>query len=94
MTEALAARAWSDFNEIEREGGIVESLCACAFQRRIASARAALLKNVASGGAPLVGATIHLPAEAEPAPPAIESHAALVGLEPIRLEDAAVKAAA
>jgi methylmalonyl-CoA mutase len=93
LTETIAERAWGDFVEIERDGGIVESLRAGAFQGRITKARAALLNNVASGGAPLVGATIHS-VEAESASAAIESPAALDGLEPIHLEDAAVKAAA
>ena len=93
LTETLAERAWSDFSEIERDGGIVESLRAGAFQGRIAKARAALIKTIASGDAPLVGVTIHA-VEAEPASAAIESPATLDGLEPIRLEDAAAKAAA
>jgi methylmalonyl-CoA mutase len=93
LTETLAERAWSDFSEIERDGGIVESLRAGAFQGRIAKARAALIKTIASEDAPLVGVTIHA-VEAEPASAAIESPATLDGLEPIRLEDAAAKAAA
>ena len=86
-------RAWAEFQAIEREGGIVESLRAGAFQARIAKARAALVDAVASGSAPLVGATIHALDDAmsemtEPPYPVT-----LAGLEPLSLE-ASAKAAA
>ena len=93
LSEALAAQAWSEFQAIEREGGIVESLRSGTFQARIAKARAALVSGVASGFCPLVGATIH-PTE-EPPPTADRSAArptALFGLETVSLE-ASAKAA-
>lgn len=94
LTDALCKNAWAEFQAIEREGGIVESLRAGAFQARIAKARAALVANVASGAVPLVGATIHpsaesMPTSAEP----VAQPIALAGLAPLSLE-AAAKAAA
>ena len=59
LTDALAERAWAEFQTIEREGGIVESFRSGAFPARIAEARAALVAEVASGAAPLVGSTLH-----------------------------------
>ncbi len=98
LTEALAERAWSAFQAIEREGGIVESLRTGAFPARIAEARAALERSVTDGTMPLVGATLH-PAPADDdattttvRPGQAETLAAL-GLTPIRLEDFARTAA-
>ncbi len=98
LTEALAERAWSAFQAIEREGGIVASLRAGAFPARIAEARAALERSVADSTTPLIGATLH-PAPASedttatsPLPEQAETLAAL-GLAPIRLEDFAKAAA-
>jgi methylmalonyl-CoA mutase len=89
LTDALAGRAWSEFQQIEREGGIIESFRSGAFPARIAEARAALVAEVASGGAPLVGSTLYV---SEPSPDADEP-AVPRGLTPIRLE-ALAKAAA
>lgn len=95
LTDALAERAWSEFQAIEREGGLVESLEAGALQARIAAARAALQKAVADGDAPLVGATIYpAPNEAKhEAAPLRPSALAGLGLPPARLEDFAEAAA-
>jgi methylmalonyl-CoA mutase len=41
LTEALAERSWTEFQRIEREGGIVESLRAGALQERFARMKAA-----------------------------------------------------
>lgn len=91
LTDALAERAWAEFQKIEREGGIVESFRSGALPARIAEARNALIKDVASGDAPLVGSTLY---SAEPSAVADESAVeAPSGLAPIRLE-ALAKAAA
>jgi methylmalonyl-CoA mutase len=59
LTDALAERAWSEFRQIEREGGILESLRIGALQGRIATTREKLRAEVASGEAPLVGSTVY-----------------------------------
>jgi len=59
LTEALAERAWAEFQAIEREGGIVESIRAGALPKRVANARRALAAEVTSGRNPLVGSTVH-----------------------------------
>jgi methylmalonyl-CoA mutase len=88
LTAALAERAWSEFQAIEREGGIVASLGAGAFQARIAEARSALQKEVTDGEVPLVGATIYpAPGESGVADAGRrEDLLADLGLAPIRLE--------
>lgn len=95
LTDALAERAWSEFQALEREGGLIESLDAGAFQGRIEEARDALQKDVAGGDAPLVGATIYpAPGEAKAgAPPLTPDALSDVGLAPVRLEDFAERAA-
>ncbi|HEX8165273.1 MAG TPA: methylmalonyl-CoA mutase family protein [Beijerinckiaceae bacterium] len=55
LTDALAEKAWALFQEIEREGGIAESLKAGALQARIAAVRAAREKAVATRRDPLTG---------------------------------------
>lgn len=64
LTEALCAAAWKEFQAIEGEGGIMASLSAGAFQRRVAAARKARDAAIADGSHPIVGATLH-PAGAE-----------------------------
>jgi methylmalonyl-CoA mutase len=90
LTDALAERAWAEFQQIEREGGIVESLRSGALTARIAQARTALVTEVVDGKAPLVGSTVYSTGsdateKSTPAPPR--------GLQPVRLE-ALAKAAA
>ena len=85
LTDALAERAWADFQQIESEGGIVQSLSSGAFTQRIGAARVALRQSVASGTTPLVGATIYRDAAAEPEP---ASNAAGL-LAPVRIEEMA-----
>jgi methylmalonyl-CoA mutase len=60
LTQELARRAWAAFQEIEREGGIVESLEAGRFQARVAAQREALVKSFDDGEAGLVGATHYI----------------------------------
>ncbi|MFI5015088.1 MAG: methylmalonyl-CoA mutase family protein [Hyphomicrobiales bacterium] len=55
LTEALANKAWKLFQEIEREGGIVESLAEGRLQARIALVRAARQKEIAQRKAPITG---------------------------------------
>jgi methylmalonyl-CoA mutase len=92
LTDALAERAWSEFQAIEREGGIADSLRSGAFPSRIADARNALSAALRRGEAPLVGATIYQ-ATAEPesqaASPVASSSDDLV---PVRLEQLAAAA--
>jgi methylmalonyl-CoA mutase len=90
LSDALAERAWAEFQQIEREGGIVESLRSGALTARIAQARTALVTEVVDGKAPLVGSTVYSTGsdateKSTPAPPR--------GLQPVRLE-ALAKAAA
>ncbi|HVL71977.1 MAG TPA: methylmalonyl-CoA mutase family protein, partial [Beijerinckiaceae bacterium] len=55
LTEGLCERAWALFREIEGEGGIVASLQAGAVQARIAAARAARERDVATRREPITG---------------------------------------
>lgn len=54
-TEKLAAAAWELFRQVEREGGMVEALASGAWQRRLAAARAARAKDIATRRLPLTG---------------------------------------
>ena len=55
LAEDLAAEAWAEFQRIEREGGLVESLIAGAVQARIADRREVLMKDVARRKVPITG---------------------------------------
>ncbi|WP_232630120.1 methylmalonyl-CoA mutase subunit beta [Methylobacterium sp. Leaf118] len=57
LTAELTERAWSAFQEIEREGGIVQSLAAGALAGRIAAVHAGRERAVATRKAPLTGAS-------------------------------------
>ncbi len=57
LTDALCEKAWSLFQEIEREGGIVASLRQGALQGRIATVRAAREKAAATRKEPITGTT-------------------------------------
>jgi methylmalonyl-CoA mutase len=91
LTDALAERAWSEFQTIEREGGIEESLRTGAFPAHIAAAREALRTALANGESPLVGATIHRLPDETPAPDgaARTGAAAARGLRSVRLDELA-----
>lgn len=54
-TEKLAATAWELFRLIEKEGGMVEALASGSWQRRLATARAARAKDIATRRLPLTG---------------------------------------
>ncbi|NBJ11453.1 methylmalonyl-CoA mutase subunit beta [Microvirga arsenatis] len=55
LTDALCEKAWGLFQEIEREGGILESLKGGALQARIAAVRAQREKAVATRREPITG---------------------------------------
>jgi methylmalonyl-CoA mutase len=55
LTDALCEKAWGLFQEIEREGGIVESLSRGGLQQRIAAVRAQREKAVATRREPITG---------------------------------------
>jgi methylmalonyl-CoA mutase len=55
LTDALCERAWSGFQEIEREGGLVGSLRTGALQGRIAAVREARERAVATRRDPITG---------------------------------------
>lgn len=94
LTDALAERAWNEFQAIEHEGGLVESLRSGSLSSRIFEARQALAREIESGAAPLVGATTHR----DPAEPGLADQPSTdvvpaAGLTPIRLEALAGAAA-
>jgi methylmalonyl-CoA mutase len=55
LTDQLCEKAWELFQEIEREGGIAESLTKGALQARIAAVAKARFKDVASRRNPITG---------------------------------------
>jgi methylmalonyl-CoA mutase len=55
LTDDFARAGWAVFQEIEREGGIAQSLTSGALQARAAAARAKLEKSIATRKAPLTG---------------------------------------
>jgi methylmalonyl-CoA mutase len=55
LTDALCEKAWGLFQEIEREGGILESLKGETLQARIAAVRAQREKAVATRKEPITG---------------------------------------
>jgi len=57
LTRALAQKGWALFQEIEREGGIVESLAAGKLQSRVAAVRAARENDIARRKVPITGVT-------------------------------------
>jgi methylmalonyl-CoA mutase len=87
LTDALAERGWGEFQQLEREGGIVESLRGGLFQRRIAGSQASLASDFASGGQQLVGVTLYqLPEDAVSAGASVAAGRRPDALRPIRLE--------
>ncbi len=65
LTESLCEAAWSVFQQIEAEGGVLESLKAGHIQQRINAARAERAAALESGQRTIVGTTLH-PLAAEP----------------------------
>jgi len=78
LTDGLCERAWEEFRQIEREGGVLRSLAAGHIQRRVAAARAKRLAEFRKGTRNIVGTTLYrlgqertfttLPAERQPVP--------------------------
>ena len=58
LTDALCDKAWALFREIERDGGIVESLVSGRIQKRIAAVRRERETRLADGLDALVGVSI------------------------------------
>ncbi len=94
LTDALAERAWAEFQVIEAEGGIVASLRAGAIRSRIAQSAGHLRRRLRSGELPIVGVTCYpdpapmqAPLEAAaPAPPEPGAQPNADPLLPVRLE--------
>lgn len=55
LAEDLAKAAWAEFQQIESEGGLVDSLVGGHLQARVAEKRAALMKDIARRKIPLTG---------------------------------------
>lgn len=55
LAEDLAAAAWAEFQQIEAEGGLAESLVAGLVQARIGDKRAALIKDIGRRKIPVTG---------------------------------------
>ena len=58
LTDGLCEAVWSEFQTIEAEGGILESLISGALQGRIGAARQALEGSLTDGSEVYVGATV------------------------------------
>ena len=65
-TRDLAEAGWAEFQRIEREGGIVDSLRGGALQQRIAASRAAGKATLSEGGGQMVGVTRFVDADVRP----------------------------
>jgi len=81
LTDELCAKAWEIFQQIEGEGGIVASLCAGAFQGRIAQVQAARAVNIAKRRDPITGVSefphlAEVPVTVLMEPPSSAEHAA------------------
>ena len=64
LTASLCEAAWSEFQRIESEGGMLASLSKGLFQERVGKARANLAEKYLAGERAIVGTTI-FPAKAE-----------------------------
>lgn len=96
LAEELAQAAWTEFQQIESEGGLVDSLVAGKVQARISEKRAALMKAIAHRKVPVTGVSEFPLLEEIEAPVAdIERPPAGDGIDPIGLiPDFDVKAGA
>ena len=59
LTDQICEQAWDAFQQIEREGGLVASLCDGHLQWRIAAVRARRDGEIATGKAPLTGTSAY-----------------------------------
>lgn len=67
-TRELAEAGWAEFQRIESEGGVVDSLRGHLIQPRVARARQGLEAALEGGAAQMVGVTRFVDAEPRPAP--------------------------
>lgn len=88
LTRQLCDRSWHLFQEIEQEGGIVNSLAAGKVQRRVAAARAERRARLADGGDALVGITIFESQDELPPPVPMRPRGKAIGAAagPLRAE--------
>jgi len=84
LTDAMAQEAWSLFQDMEREGGILESLQSGALQRRIATVAEARGRRIADLSDPLTGTSAF--------PNLTEQPVAVETVDLARLRDAAARA--
>lgn len=96
LTEALCREAWTLFQDLEREGGLAETLQSGTWQSRIGAVRAARESAFASGEATIVGVTrFALSPEnrpSDPMPPSDIEHAPPDALPSWRDEEASERA--
>jgi methylmalonyl-CoA mutase len=59
LTQSLSKKAWTLFQGLEGEGGLLQALIAGGFQRAVAEAAAKLARDAASVRAPLTGVSAH-----------------------------------
>jgi methylmalonyl-CoA mutase len=61
LTEDLCAAAWSEFQRVEAEGGVLSSLRDGHIQKRVMQARARLAGEYGGGRRAILGTTLHPP---------------------------------
>lgn len=88
LTNALAENAWSQFQDIERRGGMAQALAEGFVQSRIAETAEARARAVATGDEPLIGVSAWpqlgaVPVVTEPHPVADELADPAVTVEPL-----------
>jgi methylmalonyl-CoA mutase len=67
LTKGLCEAAWAEFQQIEKEGGLLKSLAAGHIQKRIETARARRLEEYRQGRRVIVGNTLYPPDQERPA---------------------------
>jgi methylmalonyl-CoA mutase len=95
LTGRLCAAAWAEFQEIEREGGVLQSLSDGRIQARIAAARAARAALYRDGRRAIVGTTMFPPKEERPVATlpaarrsvAVDTAALCERLDPFRIDE-------
>ncbi len=87
LAEDLAQAAWAEFQLIESEGGLVESLVAGKLQARVADKRATLIKDIGRRKVPITGVSEFPLLDEIPAPVAdIVSPPPGDGIDPLGLK--------
>ncbi len=66
LTEQYCEAGWAEFQAIEAEGGILDSLLKGAFQKRVEAAHRARIAELAKGRRQIVGTTLHPAADERP----------------------------